>query len=244
MKSRILSDSSAVVDENAADVDGDEVARCLEDEIHVFVQQRRATARDCIVRRCRATCAATRRDRRSARRRRRPTAAVRTTVAMPSGRMRCTILRKRSRSVALSILRETPLYFPVGIKIKISAGQRDIRRDARAFEAARFFDDLHEHVVTAADLLVDRKSAAALRYFDVANVQRLFVDIVDIEKRVTAEADVDKAGSHSRKYVLNFSFINGADYFFFALDVILDELFILEDRDAVLPRIARDQDIG
>ena len=61
------------------------------------------------------------------------------------------------------------------------------------FEAARLLDDLHEDVVAAFDLLVDREAAVALGDLDVADVQRLFVDVVDVEERVAAQADVDEA---------------------------------------------------
>ena len=47
-----------------------------------------------------------------------PPAAVRTTVAMPSGRIIFMMPLRRLRSSALSILRETPEYFPVGIKMR------------------------------------------------------------------------------------------------------------------------------
>ena len=47
-----------------------------------------------------------------------PPAAVRTTVAMPSGRMAFMIVLSRLRSSADSILRETPLNLPVGIRMR------------------------------------------------------------------------------------------------------------------------------
>ena len=47
-----------------------------------------------------------------------PPAAVRTTVAMPSGRIAFMIVLSRLRSSADSILRDTPEYLPVGIRIK------------------------------------------------------------------------------------------------------------------------------
>ena len=59
----------------------------------------------------------------------------------------------------------------------------------------------------------------ALRDLDVADVQRLLVDVVDVEKGVAAQADVDERRSHSGEHVLNFSFVDRADDSLFALDV-------------------------
>ncbi len=58
-----------------------------------------------------------------------------------------------------------------------------------------------------------------LRDLDVADVQRLLVDIVDVEKGVAAEADVDERGSHAGEHVLYFAFVDRADDLLFALDV-------------------------
>ena len=106
---------------------------------------------------------------------------------------------------------------------QVAARQRDVRRDARALEAARLLDDLHQDVVAALDLLADREAAVALRDLDVADVQRLLVDVVDVQKGVAPQADVDEGRSHSGEHVLDFSFVDRADDFLFALDVEFGE---------------------
>src|SRR5258708_6389088 len=72
-----------------------------------------------------------------------------------------------------------------------------------------------------AALLVDRPAAAAAGDLDVPDVQRRLVDVVDVEKGVTAEADIDEARAHAGQYVLDFAFVDGADDPFVTLDVVL-----------------------
>ena len=127
---------------------------------------------------------------------------------------------------------------------QVAPGERDVRRDARALEAARLLDDLHQNVVALADLLVDRPAAAAAGDLDVADVQRRLVDVVDVEKGVAPEADVHEAGAHAGQHVLNFAFVDRTDDAFVTLDVVLGEGPVFEDRDAVLPRIARNEKVG
>ena len=59
----------------------------------------------------------------------------------------------------------------------------------------------------------------ALRDFDVADIERLLVNVVDVKEGVTAQADVDEGGSHTGEHVLDLPFVDRADDFLFALDV-------------------------
>ncbi len=127
---------------------------------------------------------------------------------------------------------------------QVAAGERDVGRDPGALEPARLLDDLHQHVVAAADLLVDGVAGAARGDLDVADVERRLVDVVDVEEGVAAQPDVAEAGAHAGQDVDDLPFVDRADDALFALDVDLRETTVLEDRDAVLPRIARDENVG
>ncbi len=127
---------------------------------------------------------------------------------------------------------------------QVAAGERDVGRDPGALEAARLLDDLDQHVVAAADLLVDGVAGAARGDLDVADVERRLVDVVDVEEGVAAQPDVAEAGAHAGQDVDDLPFVDRADDALFALDVDLRETTVLEDRDAVLPRIARDENVG
>src|ERR1700693_1118686 len=125
---------------------------------------------------------------------------------------------------------------------QVTAGQRDIGGDARAFKPARFFDDLDEDVVALGDLFGDRPAGTALSDFDIADVERRFVDVVDVQEGVAAEADVDEAGSHSGEHVHHFAFVDRADDLLFAFDVDFGELADLIDCNPVFPRVAGYED--
>ena len=127
---------------------------------------------------------------------------------------------------------------------QVASRQRDVRRDAGALEAARLLDDLDENVVAALDFLADREAAMALRDLDVADVERLLVDVVDVQEGVAPQPDIDEGRAHSGQHVLNFSLVDRADDFLFALDVEFGEIAVLQNGDPVFPRVARDQNLG
>ena len=118
---------------------------------------------------------------------------------------------------------------------EIASGQGDIGRDARAFEAARLLDDLHEDLVADLEHLADGVSAAALGHLFIPDVDRVATDVVYIEKGIAAEADVDEARPHAREDVLDATFVDRADDLFFAFEVDLSKRAFFQDGDAVFP---------
>ena len=166
-------------------------------------------------------------------------------VAMPSGRTPAHDLLEpcRARSSS-SILRRDAGITAGGHEDEVAPGQRDVGGNARAFEAARLFDDLDEDVVADLEQLVDRVSFAAVGDLRLADVDGIAHDVVDVQKGVAAEADVDEAGSHAGEDVFDAAFVDGADDFFFAFEVDLGQRSFFEDGDAVLPIVARDEKLG
>ncbi len=127
---------------------------------------------------------------------------------------------------------------------QVAARQRNVRAYPRAFESAWLFDDLHEHVVAAVNFVGDGPAAASLRDLDVADIQRGLIDVVDVKERVPAQADIHETRAHAGQYVLDFSFEDRADDFFFALDVNFGEDVVLKYGNPVFPRVARDKNLG
>ena len=215
-----LAELLLVVDQDPLDVGGDEIARRLIDQVHVFVKQRR---------------------------RLRPFVSFEDAVphsyqhAQVGDQFRLADARGCGPNDGRHPLRANSLHHALetialvgrfdlarnaGVlssrhQDQIATGQRDVRRDPRALEAARLLDDLHEDVVASFDLLTDCEAAVALSDFDVADVQRLLVDVVDVQKSVSSEPDVDERRPHAGQHVLHFTFIDRADDLLFALNVEL-----------------------
>ena len=66
------------------------------------------------------------------------------------------ISRSLRRWPSSTILRETPTRFRPGIKHQVAAGDADVGGEGRPLGADAFLDDLDEHLVAAAEDLLDR----------------------------------------------------------------------------------------
>ena len=143
----------------------------------------------------------------------------------------------RSRSASGSFLRDAD-EVRERHEHEEAARQRDLGGDAGALGAHRVLDDLHH------DLL-----AGLEQRLDVAPGQVLEAlgrdDLVDVEERVLLEADVDERRLHPGQDVRDLAQVDVADDAALgAFDVELDELAVLEQGDARLVRVVRDEHLA
>src|SRR5579872_367819 len=127
---------------------------------------------------------------------------------------------------------------------EIEIGRRDIGGDARAFEASRFFDHLHEHVAADFEQFVDGVALAAVGDLGFADVDRVAHDVVDIQEGIAAQTDVDERRAHAGQDVFDPAFVDGTYYFFFALEVDLRQGAFFKYGYAVLPIVGRNENLG
>ena len=83
-----------------------------------------------------------------------------------------------------------------------AAGQRDLRRQARALRLHRILDRLDEDRLAALDQVLD---LAAVALFDLRAD-----DLVDVEEAVLLEADLDERGLHARQDVVDLAEVDVA----------------------------------
>ncbi len=104
------------------------------------------------------------------------------------------------------------------------SGQRDAAGHARAFGAARAFDDLYQQLIAPAHQIGDMQVAP------VAARPAVFIlfgqDVGHIQKGVAFQADLHKRRVHALQDVIYFRFIQVADDALFALDVQFGQLFV------------------
>ena len=167
-----------------------------------------------------------------------PSAAVRTMIP-PSlicrGCLRMSFSRVRSSS---SSRRETPRPSPCGTKHDEAAGQRDLRRQARALRLHRVLHRLDEDRLALADQVLDLAAVAAL--------DLRADDLVDVEEAVLLEADLDERGLHPGQDVVDLAEIDvaGDRAAVGPLEVDLGDLAVLEHGDALLADVDGDEQLA
>src|SRR4051812_22337576 len=128
-----------------------------------------------------------------------------------------------------------PLEVLVRRQHEIPAGERQVRREARALAAHRVLGHLHHDRLARLQELLDPRR----RTLDVF---RAVVDLAGVQDAVPAPADVDERGLHPRKHVLDAPEIDVADHGggAGARDVVLDEHVLFEHSDLVALAVLRD----
>ena len=120
-----------------------------------------------------------------------------------------------------------------------SAGQRDLRRQPRALRLHRVLDGLDEDLLSALDQVGDLLAVTLpLELGDD--------DLVDVEEPVPLEADLDERALHPRQHVVDRAQVDvaGDRAALRALEVDLGDPIVLEERDALLADVDRDQELA
>ncbi len=119
-----------------------------------------------------------------------------------------------------------------------AAGQRDLRREARALRLHRILDRLNEDRLAALDQVLD---LAAVALLDLRAD-----DLVDVEEAVLLEADLDERGLHPRQDVVDLAEIDVARdrAVVGPLEIDLGDLAVLEDGDTLLADVDGDEQLA
>ena len=72
----------------------------------------------------------------------------------------------------------------------------------------------------------------------LADVDGIPHDVIDVEKGVASQPDVDEARAHAGEHIFDPALVDGTYYFFFALEIDLRKRTFFKDSDAVLPVVA------
>src|SRR5581483_8431407 len=120
-----------------------------------------------------------------------------------------------------------------------ASGQRDLRRQAGALRLHRILDRLHEHGLPALDQVLDLPCAAAP--FELGRD-----DLVDVQKAVLLEADLDERRLHPGQHVVDDAQVDGAGdrAALGTLEVDLGDLVVLEHGDALLAGVDRHEQLA
>ena len=120
-----------------------------------------------------------------------------------------------------------------------AAGQRDLGREARALRLHRILDGLHHDRLAALDQILDLAGA-------LAPLELRADDLVDVEEAVLLEADLDERRLHPRQHVVDDAEVDvPCDRATLrALEVDLGDAIVLEDRDALLADVDRDDELA
>ena len=144
-----------------------------------------------------------------------------------------------------------------GRQHEVPAGNRDVRRDARALRPDRLLRDLDDDLLTLVEDRVDarrgRAAAAASASASptasaalavVAGLEGALEVVADVEEGRFFEADVDEGGLHAGEDARDAPLHDVADDALVALafDVELGELSVLEQRNPGLPELRIDDD--
>ena len=119
------------------------------------------------------------------------------------------------------------------------ARERDLGREPRALRLHRVLDRLDEHLLSAAQQVLDLAAVrAALELGDD--------DLVDVEEAVLLEADLDERGLHPRQDVVDDAEVDVARdrAALRPLEVGLGDPGVLEHRDALLADVEGDQELA
>src|SRR5262249_36995276 len=119
-----------------------------------------------------------------------------------------------------------------------AAGQRDLGRETRALRLHRVLDGLDEDRLAALDQVLDLAGAATALELGAD-------DLVDVEEAVLLETDLDEGGLHPRQDVVDDAEVDvaGNRALLGPLEVDLGDDVVLEDGDALLAGIDRDEQL-
>ena len=167
-----------------------------------------------------------------------PSAAVRTMIPPSFGSSSLMISFRRARS-ASSSRRETPEALALRDEDEEAAGKRDLGREPRALRLHRILDGLHEQLLPARDQVGDLLAVPLA-------LELGHDDLVDVEEAVLLEADLDERGLHSRQDVVDGAEVDvpGDRALLGPLEVDLGDAVVLEDGDALLADVDRDQELA
>ena len=120
-----------------------------------------------------------------------------------------------------------------------AAGKRDLGREPRALRLHRILDRLHEQLLPARDQVGDLLAVPLA-------LELGHDDLVDVEEAVLLEADLDERGLHSRQDVVDGAEVDvpGDRALLGPLEVDLGDAVVLEDGDALLADVDRDQELA
>ena len=134
--------------------------------------------------------------------------------------------------------RETPRPFAARDEDDEAAWERDLGGEPRALRLHRVLDGLDEDLLVALQEVLDLAAAAALELGRD--------DLVDVEEAVLLEADLDERGLHAREDVVDGALVDvaGDRAALGALEVDLGGPVVLEDGDALLADVDRDEELA
>ena len=166
-----------------------------------------------------------------------PSAAVRTMIPPFFGAIALTMSRSR---IALVVV-EAPgdaQAFAARDEDDEAARERDLGRQAGALRLHRVLDRLDEDLLVALQEVLDLAAAAA---FELGRD-----DLVDVEEAVLLEADLDERGLHAREDVVDGALVDvaGDRASLRALEVDLGGAVVLQDCDALLADVDRDEELA
>ena len=120
-----------------------------------------------------------------------------------------------------------------------AAGQRDLGREPRALRLHRVLDRLDEHLLAALDQVLDLAAVALA-------LELGHDDLVDVEEAVLLEPDLDERGLHAGQHVVDRAEVDvpGDRSALRTLEVDLGDAVVLEDRDALLADVGRDEQLA
>ena len=144
----------------------------------------------------------------------------------------------RARSASSSLPGDTE---PLAVRDvdEEAARQRDLGRQPGALRLHRVLDRLHEQLLAARDQILDLLAVPlALELGDD--------DLVDVEKPVLLEPDLDERGLHARKHVVDDPEVDvpGDRPALGPLEVHLGDPVVLDHGDALLADVDRDQQLA
>src|SRR5205085_3291315 len=120
-----------------------------------------------------------------------------------------------------------------------AARERDLGRQACPLRLHRVLDRLDEDVLASADQILDLLTVAPA--LELGND-----DLVDVEKAVLLEPDLDERRLHARQDIVDNAFVDvaGNRAALGPLEVDLGDLVVLEHRDALLPDVDGDEELA
>ena len=120
-----------------------------------------------------------------------------------------------------------------------AAGQRDLGREPRALRLHRVLDRLHEDLLAACDQIGDLLAVPLA-------LELGHDDLVDVEEAVLLEADLDERRLHPGQHVVDRAEVDvaGDRAAVRPLEVDLGDAVVLEDGDALLADVDRDQELA
>ena len=167
-----------------------------------------------------------------------PSAAVRTMIPPSLASSPLMISFSRARSRVVEPARDSEAL-ALRDEDEEASGQRDLRRQPRALRLHRVLDRLDEDLLAARDQVGDLLAVAlALELGDD--------DLVDVEEAVLLEADLDECGLHPGQDVVDGAEVDvaGDRALVRPLEVDLGDAVVLDDRDALLADVDRDQELA